>query len=135
MLFDPKESIDFNGHTGPFIQYTYARIQSVLRKGNYLQPQNNSVKLSLHEREKELIKTIHHFPAVIEDAAKNYSPALVANYVYELAKNYNQFYHDVTILKEQDEDLRDFRMHLSFLCGRVISSSMKLLGIKVPDRM
>jgi len=135
MLFDPKESIDFNGHTGPFIQYTYARIQSVLRKGDYLYPQNNSIKLSLHEREKELIKTIHHFPEVIEDAAKNYSPALVANYVYELAKNYNQFYHDVTILKEQDEHLRNFRMHLSFLCGRVISNSMKLLGIQVPNRM
>ncbi len=135
MLFDPKESIDFNGHTGPFIQYTYARIQSVLRKGNYLQPQHNSTQLSLHEREKELIKTIHHFPQVIEDAAKNYSPALVANYVYELAKNYNQFYHDVTILKELDEDIRNFRMHLSFLCGRVIRNGMKLLGIQVPDRM
>ena len=135
MLFDPKESIDFNGHTGPFIQYTYARIQSVLRKGNYLQPQNNSTQLQLHEREKELIKTIHHFPIVIEDAAKNYSPALVANYVYELAKNYNQFYHDVTILKEQDETLRNLRMHLSFLCGQVIRNSMKLLGIHVPDRM
>ena len=135
MLFDPKESIDFNGHTGPFIQYTYARIQSVLRKGNYLQPQNNSTQLQLHEREKELIKTIHHFPIVIEDAAKNYSPALVANYVYELAKNYNQFYHDVTILKEQDETLRNLRMHLSFLCGQVIRNSMKLLGIQVPGRM
>jgi len=135
MLFDPKESIDFNGHTGPFIQYTYARIQSVLRKGNYLQQQKSPTNLALHSREKELIKTIHHFPEVIEDAAKNYSPALVANYVYELAKNYNQFYHDVTILKEQDEQLRNFRLHLSLLCARVLCNSMKLLGIQVPDRM
>jgi arginyl-tRNA synthetase len=135
MLFDPKESIDFNGHTGPFIQYTYARIQSLLRKGNYLQPQQTSSSISLHEKEKELIKTIHHFPQVIEDAGKNYSPALVANFVYELAKNYNQFYHDVTILKEQNEQLRNFRLHLSLLSGRIIRNSMKLLGILVPERM
>jgi arginyl-tRNA synthetase len=134
MLFNPAESIDFNGNTGPFIQYTYARIQSILRKaGNF--PSDALSVPALHQREKEVIKLIYDFPLVIKEAASNYSPAVVANYVYELAKIYNQFYHDVTVLKEEQETLRNFRLQLSELTGKVINFSMKLLGIDVPERM
>jgi arginyl-tRNA synthetase len=134
MLFNPAESIDFNGNTGPFIQYTYARIQSILRKaGNF--PSDAQSVPALHQREKEVIKLIYDFPLLIKEAASNYSPAVVANYVYELAKIYNQFYHDVTVLKEEQETLRNFRLQLSELTGKVINFSMKLLGIDVPERM
>lgn len=135
MLFDPKESIDFNGNTGPFIQYTYARIQSVLRKGNYTASSETAVNIAMQAKEKELIKIMHEFPATVTDAAKTYSPALVANYVYELAKAFNQFYHDITILKEENEELKKFRLNLSYKCALIIKTSMNLLGINVPDRM
>lgn len=135
MLFDPKESIDFNGHTGPFIQYTYARIQSILRKANYSKTSDTAASIAMQAKEKDLIKIMHEFPQAVADAAKGYSPALLANYVYELAKVFNQFYHDITILKEENEELKIFRLDLANKCGLVIKTSMKLLGINVPDRM
>jgi arginyl-tRNA synthetase len=135
MLFDPKESIDFNGHTGPFIQYTYARIQSILRKANFVNTSDTAASVAMQTKEKDLIKIMHEFPQAVTDAAKGYSPALLANYVYELAKVFNQFYHDITILKEENEELKIFRLNLAYKCGLVIKTSMKLLGINVPDRM
>lgn len=135
MLFDPKESIDFNGHTGPFIQYTYARIQSILRKANFTLTSETAATIGLQAKEKDLIKIMHEFPQAVADAAKGYSPALLANYVYELAKVFNQFYHEITILKEENEELKIFRLNLAYKCGLVIKTSMKLLGINVPDRM
>lgn len=135
MLFDPKESIDFNGHTGPFVQYTHARIQSILRKANFTTTSDTAVSIATHAKEKDLIKIMHEFPQAVTEAAKNYSPALIANYVYELAKVFNQFYHDITILKEENEELKIFRLNLAYKCGLVIKTSMKLLGINVPDRM
>lgn len=134
MLFNPKESIDFNGNTGPFIQYTYARIKSVLRKAD----SNNasfSGTIELKESEKELLKLIAEYPEVIREAAAGFSPANVANYVYELAKAYNQFYHDITILKEENTELRNFRLKLSEKVASRLKRSMMLLGISVPERM
>ena len=135
MLFDPSESIDFNGNTGPFIQYTHARIQSVLRKSgeNY-----NAVDISNvapNDKETSLIQRLADFTTVVADAGRNYSPALIANYVYDLAKEYNQFYHDCSILREQDEKVRAFRLLLSATVASVIRRGMGLLGIEVPDRM
>jgi len=135
MLFDPKESIDFNGHTGPFIQYTYARIQSILRKANFVSTSDTAASIAMQAKEKDLIKIMHEFSQAVADAAKGYSPALLANYVYELAKVFNQFYHDITILKEENEELKIFRLNLAYKCGMVIKTSMNLLGINVPDRM
>ena len=140
MLFDPKESIDFNGHTGPFIQYTYARIRSVLRKAKEsLKFEVESLKfdkdISVNKKEKDIIKLIYDFPAVINEAANSYSPANIANYVYELVKEYNSFYHDIAILKEENKDLLNFRLLLSQKTGEVIQSSMRLLGIEVPEKM
>ena len=138
MTFDPKESIDFNGNTGPFIQYTYARVQSVKRKAEenkITMPQLANTNLSLNPKEKNLLKLIYDFPVVVKDAANNYSPALIANYVYELVKEYNQFYHDYSILKEKDIPLREFRLMVSEVTGRIILTGMSLLGIEVPDRM
>ena len=136
MLFNPEESIDFDGNTAPFIQYTYARIQSVLRKANYdynvLTPLKNELLLP---KEKQLIKLIYEFLDIISMAAETYSPAIIANYVYELAKQYNQFYHDITILKEKNNDISAFRIMLSKFTGNVIKSCMKLMGIDVPDKM
>ncbi len=136
MLFNPEESIDFDGNTAPFIQYTYARIQSVLKKANY--DYNVFIPLKselLLPKEKLLIKLIYDFPDIISIAAETYSPAIIANYVYELVKQYNQFYHDITILKEKDKDISAFRIMLSKFTGNVIKSCMKLMGIDVPDKM
>ena len=135
MLFDPSESIDFNGNTGPFIQYTYARIQSVLRKccDNYLTADISTV--APNEKETSLIQKLADFTTVVADAGRNYSPALIANYVYDLAKEYNQFYHDCSILKEMDEPLRCFRLLLSSTVADVICRAMSLLGIEMPQRM
>ncbi len=138
MMFDPRESIDFNGNTGPFIQYTYARIRSVVRKAEEMNldlPQQIDESIILEQKEKELLKLIYEFPGVVKDAAKEYSPALIANYVYELAKEYNQFYHDHSILKEENIQVRDFRLMLSEVVGRIIHTGMGLLGIEVPERM
>ena len=136
MTFNPKESIDFNGNTGPFIQYTHARIRSVMRKaadagfaiGDYSAVEPN-------EKEIALIQRLADFPAVVAEAGRNYSPALIANYVYELVKEYNQFYHDYSILREENEAVRSLRLTLSDCTSRVIKTGMSLLGISVPERM
>jgi arginyl-tRNA synthetase len=140
MLFDPKESIDFNGNTGPFIQYTHARIRSVLRKaaemGIGLGIQTGiDTSIALNGKEVSLIHSIYNFPRIITDAAKTYSPALIANYVYELAKEYNQFYHDYSILKEENAAVKQFRLLLSKYTAQVIRTAMDLLGIDSPERM
>ena len=134
MTFNPKESIDFNGNTGSFIQYTYARIQSVLRKAAEL----GEVALgdvSLNEKEVALISTLASFPEVVKQAGKEYSPSLIANYTYDLVKEYNQFYHDYSILKEENEAVRAMRIVLSRNVAKVIKQAMALLGIGVPDKM
>ena len=138
MTFNPKESIDFNGNTGPFIQYTHARIKSVLRKAadqgiDFSQPLNTKTVIS--EKEKYLIQLLTEFPATVKQAGDEFSPALIANYIYELVKEFNQFYHDYTILKEENADLRNFRLALSETIGKVIKTGMGLLGIEVPERM
>lgn len=137
ILFDPKESVDFNGNTGPFIQYTYARIQSILRKADfdYSAVISSAVEKSLHEKEKELIKALAQFPEVIQQAAKTYSPALIANYTYDLVKEYNSFYQSVSILGETDENKKIFRVQLSDKVGQTIKNAFSLLGIDVPNRM
>ncbi len=137
MLFDPKESIDFNGNTGPFIQYTYARIQSVIRKAADAGVQiNNNIGADflIDEKETQLIKLIYKYPQVMEEAGNALSPALIANYAYELAKEFNQFYHDYPIMKA-DEQMRSFRLLLAKVIGDVIESAMAMLGIEVPERM
>lgn len=137
ILFDPKESIDFQGNTGPFIQYTYARIQSILRK--YAEMDNNKAAIVqpniLQEKEKNLLKSITLFPSIVQDAADNYSPAVIANYVYDLVKDFNSFYQNVSILGEEDASKRHFRVALSKKIGELIAESFKMLGIQVPERM
>ena len=138
MLFNPKESIDFNGNTGPFIQYTHARICSVLRKaaeGNVVLPDALPADLDISEVESNLIQTLSNFPGVVAQAGKDYSPALIANYVYDLVKQYNSFYHDFSILKEENEQMKQFRLLLSQKVAGVIKTGMGLLGIEVPERM
>ena len=159
MLFDPKESIDFNGNTGPFIQYTYARIQSLLRKAEAggLRIENGGAKMedrelkigdrdrrmesilhslsSILRQEKEILKLLHQFPSVVVQAGEGYSPAAIANYVYELSKEYNQFYQEIPVLKEEDKNAVLLRLKLSFFTGNVIKKAMWLLGIEVPERM
>lgn len=134
MMFNPEESVDFNGNTGPFVQYTYARIQSILRKAEGVS-KTDIQKLALEPKEKELIKIIAQFPEVIQAAAKSYSPALIANYTYDLVKEYNSFYQSISILGETDLDKRNFRVQLSAKTGEVIANAFKLLGIDVPERM
>ena len=138
MLFNPKESIDFNGNTGPFIQYTHARICSVLRKAResgFEIPTSLDVNLDVSEVEANLIQALANFPVVIRQAGAEYSPALIANYVYDLVKSYNSFYHDFSILKEENESVRAFRLVLSQTIAKVIKLGMSLLGIDVPERM
>ncbi len=134
MLFNPEESVDFAGNTGPFIQYTYARIQSILRKADF----DTSITISgleLHEKEKELIKQVQLFPEVIQNAAENHSPALLANYTYDLVKEFNSFYQQVSILGEEQHDKKVFRVQLSKSVGNTIKNAFQLLGIEVPERM
>jgi arginyl-tRNA synthetase len=133
MLFNPEESVDFAGNTGPFIQYTFARIQSILRKADF--DCSKEVSIDLHEKEKELIKQVQMYPDVIQSAATNYSPALIANYTYELVKEFNSFYQNVSILGETDEAKKIFRVQLSRTVGNTIKSAFQLLGIQVPERM
>ncbi len=134
LLFDPNESVDFQGHTGPFIQYTHARIKSVMsRAGVDYADQIDIQELSAVER--DLIVILTQFPAIINDAAKEYSPAVIANYIYELAKIYNKFYHEKSILQAEDESLKKFRLQLSAGSAKVINRGMGLLGIEVPERM
>mgnify|MGYP001357059915 FL=1 len=134
ILFDPKESVDFNGNTGPFIQYTYARIQSILRKSTFDIEEKCAVN-TLHAKEKELIKILETYPEIIQSAAQQFSPAIVANYTYELVKHFNSFYQNITILGEEDDAIKRFRVQLSNKVGEVIKSAMGLLGIEVPVRM
>jgi arginyl-tRNA synthetase len=138
ILFNPEESVDFQGNTGPFIQYTYARIQSILRKANLsandlLNPLKKH--LELHPKEKELIKLLEIYPETVQLAADNYSPALIANYTYDLVKEFNSFYQQVSILGESEEAVRIFRVQLAKKVGEVIKSAFQLLGIEVPVRM
>ena len=138
MTFNPQESIDFNGNTGPFIQYTYARIRSVLRKAEEagLQiPTDLKMSIQLNEKEESLIQHLADFPATIAEAAKGYSPSDIANYTYDLVKEFNQFYHDFSILREDNEQLKLFRLALSANVAKVIRLAMSLLGIEVPERM
>jgi len=134
MMFNPEESVDFNGNTGPFIQYTYARIQSILRKADF-DTTSKIASGTLHPKEKELIKQIELFPEVIQNAAHNHSPALVANYTYDLVKEYNSFYQTVSILGEENHDKKVFRVQLSKKVADTIKLAFDLLGIEVPERM
>ncbi|MDT0559314.1 arginine--tRNA ligase [Ichthyenterobacterium sp. W332] len=133
ILFDPKESIDFQGNTGPFIQYTYARIQSILRKADF--DFSKEVSVNLHIKEKELLKQAQLFPEVIQQAAKDYSPALVANFTYELVKLYNSFFQNVSILGADSQEEKIFRVQLSQTVGKTIKNAFSVLGIGVPERM
>lgn len=138
MTFNPKESIDFNGNTGPFIQYTYARIRSVLRKAaeaGIVIPEVLPANIELSEKEEGLIQMVADFAAVVHQAGEDYSPSGIANYVYDLVKEYNQFYHDFSILREENEDVKLFRIALSANIAKVVRLGMGLLGIEVPDRM
>jgi arginyl-tRNA synthetase len=173
MLFDPKESIDFNGNTGPFIQYTYARIKSLLRKAEaggwrmedgrsrsevrgqksedgdrksesniqhpassiQHQSEKNNQSTTLLKQEKEILKLLYQFPSIVIQAGEGYSPATIANYVYEVCKEYNQFYQEIPVLKEEDKNAMLLRVKLSCFTGKVIKKAMWLLGIEVPERM
>jgi arginyl-tRNA synthetase len=136
ILFDPKESIDFQGNTGPFIQYTYARIQSILRKStidvNIVITPND---LSLHQKERDVIKQLELFPQVIQNAADNYSPALIANYTYELVREFNSFYQNLSILGADTEKEKVFRVQLAQSVSNTIKNAFGLLGITMPERM
>jgi arginyl-tRNA synthetase len=135
MLFDPKESIDFNGNTGPFIQYTHARIKSVLRKSGKAEFGFIKDELHLNKREIELIKTIYEYPKVVKESANMLSPALIANYIYDLSKEFNQFYHELSILKEENTNLRNFRIALAYKIALIIKSGASLLCIDMPEKM
>jgi len=138
MTFNPAESIDFNGNTGPFIQYTHARIRSIIRKAKELKiviDSNIDPEYNFVPKEVAVLKLLHDYPEITKQAAKSMSPALIANYVYDIAREYNQFYHEVVILKEEDTAKRNFRIALSEFTGNVIKSAMSLLGIQVPERM
>jgi arginyl-tRNA synthetase len=139
MVFNPKESIDFNGNTGPFVQYAYVRIRSVLRKAaeenrDIISGSLNS-NIPINEKEETLIQLLSGFPETVAEAASNFSPALIANYIYDLVKEYNQFYHDYSILREENPELKKFRLILSANVGKVIKTGFGLLGINVPERM
>jgi arginyl-tRNA synthetase len=138
MMFNPEESLDFNGNTGPFIQYTHARIKSVLRKAEEQKIDfrgNDHSTEKLEPKEKSLLKLLYDFPQTVQYSAQMMSPAVVANYTYELAKEYNQFYHELPMLKETDETKKVFRLSLSEFVANTIKSAMGLLGIEVPERM
>jgi len=138
MLFNPEESIDFNGNTGPFIQYTHARIRSILRKAvdrNIVINRNINILAKPEAKELQLIKLISQYPSAIKEAGDNYSPALIANYIYELVKEFNQFYHEFPILAEENEEVRNLRLVIAETVSKTIKSGMKLLGIDVPERM
>ena len=137
MMFNPTESIDFNGNTGPFIQYTYARVQSILRKATEIEcsPKAANIQIAISEKEQNLIKLVTKLPAIVKDAGETFSPALLANYSYDLAKEFNQFYHDFYILKEENLELRNFRLLLAKECAISIKHAMAMLGIEMPERM
>lgn len=135
MLFNPKESIDFNGNTGPFLQYTYARIRSICRKAVDELAACSYAQAVPNEKEQALIQKIADFPETIAAAGRTYSPALIAKYCYELAKEYNQFYHDYQILREEDAPTRCLRLNLSAVTARTLRQGVALLGIEMPERM
>jgi arginyl-tRNA synthetase len=139
MLFNPEESIDFNGNTGPFIQYTHARIRSILRKSEALSSNQSGTagqgRVSLSEKEIELIQKMNEFGAAVEQAGKDYSPSGIANYCYELTKVFNQFYHDYSILGEEDEQKKAVRLVIAKNVAKILKNGMGLLGIEVPERM
>ena len=134
ILFDPKESVDFQGNTGPFIQYTYARIQAILRKADF-DYSENITDIKLHEKERELIKQLEYYPDIIQNAANELSPAIIANYTYDLVKSYNSFFQNVSIFGADTDNEKKFRIQLSGLVGDTIKSAFNLLGINVPERM
>jgi len=134
MLFNPKESIDFNGNTGPFIQYTYARIKSVLRRAGEIDKEAAANAVP-NEKEATLIRKISDFPTVVSEAGRTYSPALIANYAYDLAKEFNQFYHDYPMLKEENVSVKELRLLISAITARTLRSAVGLLGIEMPERM
>ena len=134
MMFNPKESIDFNGNTGPFIQYTYARIRSVLRRAGEID-RNLAAETEASDRERDLIRRINDFPAIVSEAGRTLSPALIANYCYDLAKEYNRFYHDCPMLKEENPGIRALRLILSDAVANVLKTGFSLLGIEMPERM
>ena len=134
ILFDPKDSIDFNGNTGPFIQYTYARIQSLIVKSNF-KKSNIDIEIEINDKEKNLLKLIMLYPNIIKSSAENLNPALIANYIYDIVKTFNSYYQSVSILKIEDKSVQNFRLSLSFKIGLIIKSSMRLLGIEVPNKM
>jgi arginyl-tRNA synthetase len=135
MLFNPEESIDFNGNTGPFIQYTYARIQSVLRKADTPASNLSPLTSSLSSKELALIQRLVDYPAAVRQAGDEFSPAVIASYAYALACDFNSFYHDHSILNEEDADKRALRLVLAQTVAKVIKKAMALLGIEVPNRM
>ena len=138
MLFNPKESIDFNGNTGPFLQYTHARICSLLRKGGFQDGQLvdfNNDGLRISDKEKSLIQNLASYPTVLKQAGNTYSPALIANYLYDLAKDFNGFYQDTPVLREADENLRAFRLALVQFTGMILKKGLGLLGIVAPEQM
>ena len=135
MLFNPEESIDFNGNTGPFIQYTYARIRSIMRKAAELNVEDGDVSAELSQKEIDLIQKMSDYAGAVEQAGKDYSPSGIANYCYELTKEFNQFYHDYSILKEEDAQKRAVRLRIAANVAKIISNGMALLGIEVPERM
>ena len=138
MLFNPEESIDFNGNTGPFIQYTYARIRSILRKAADTGLDYRHLPAAvpaLSTKEEEIVARVAEFAAVVRQAGQDYSPSVIANYCYDLTKEYNQFYHDYSVLREENEAKRQFRLVLSANVAKVIRLGMSLLGIEMPERM
>jgi arginyl-tRNA synthetase len=138
MLFNPAESIDFNGNTGPFIQYTYARIRSIVRKSgeeNSMDKAAAKPSMVLNAKERAVVKCLHDLPATVASAAESYSPAMIANYAYDLAKSFNSFYQDTPILRETDANLRLFRVKLCSLVAVSLKNAMRILGIEVPERM
>ena len=137
MLFDPKESIDFNGNTGPFIQYTHARIKSILRKaaGKGIVPEPASADVVLTSKEIRLIKLLDMYPGKVAEGGQAHSPAVIANYAYELAKEFNQYYHDTPVLKEEDEAVLRFRLLLLSTIAGILVKAMDILGIRLPERM
>jgi arginyl-tRNA synthetase len=136
MLFDPKESVDFNGNTGPFIQYTHARIQSILRKAGQGKCDSINAEAPIESEDRELVKSLHLFPQVLSEAAEQKSPALIANYAYELVKTFNYFYQNTTpILKESNEDIKNRRLCLCQMVGQTLRNAMGLIGVKLPEQM
>ena len=134
MAFNPKESIDLNGHTGPFIQYGYARIKSLLQRSSSFDDFDLNA-ISLSEKEMDVVKVLSSFPSVLNHAASEFSPSILANYLFNLVKSYNSFYQESPVIREEDENIKGFRLQLSDLTSSVLSKGMNILGIEMPERM